>query len=137
MIGRDQKLIYLRCPTFCLPRSNARRDILWNWSKGSVLRHEFRARRNCPPVLGYRKYKDPRSASPKACGSPRSIIKICAQQVAQGMLKLFDGRIGQCWEATPWQNHHRAELMPKASAIGVEVEGHAPGTFDLPLATIR
>jgi hypothetical protein len=33
------------------------------------------------------------------------------------MLRVLDRRIGQCWEVTPWQNHHRdAESMPKASA---------------------
>jgi hypothetical protein len=55
----------------------------------------------------------------------------------QGMLKVLDRRIGQCWEATPWQNHHRAESMPKASAMGVEAESLPPGKCHLPLATMR
>ena len=82
------------CAPFSLPRSNARRDVLWNWSKGSVLRHEFRARRKCPSVLGYRTEKDPRSASPKACGSPGSTIKICAQQVGSRYVEVIQSEIG-------------------------------------------
>ena len=50
---------------------------------------------------------------------------------------ILDRSIGQCWEATHWQNHHRAESMPKARARGVEVECHPPGTCHLPLATMR
>jgi len=42
--------------------------------------------------------------------------KIRAQQAAARYVKVLDQRIGQCWEATPWQNHHSAESMPKASA---------------------
>jgi|694.fasta_scaffold17878_3 hypothetical protein len=62
--------------------------------------------------------------------------KFVHSRLALGMLRPLDPRIGQCWGATPWQNHHSAESMPKASARGVEAESLPPGTCQLPLATM-
>ena len=60
-----------------------------------------------------------------------ALSKSVLNKLAQGMLKLFNRSLAMLG------SNLSAEFMPKASAIGVEVEGHAAGIFDLPFATIR
>ncbi len=63
--------------------------------------------------------------------------KIVHKKRPQGMMSVLVRRIERSRDANPWQIHHRAEWMPKASARGVQVERHPPGTCHSPLATMR